>query len=95
MVTRADAGYGGSNHGGAMAGGGGLSGSMGTMTMRHNQARGESRDEGRAHGGSDERLGGLGGGLEATGDDGDLRQPCREEELDDEASRRPGSCGSP
>ena len=41
MVTRADAGCGGSDHGGAMAGGGGLSGSMGTTTMRRNRARGE------------------------------------------------------
>ena len=41
MVTRADAGCGGSDHGGAMAGGGGLSGSMGTTTTRRNRARGE------------------------------------------------------
>ena len=57
-------------------------------------SKGREGDEGGAHGGSDERLGGLGGGLEATGDNGDLRRPCREEELDDEASGRPGSCGS-
>ena len=41
MVTHANAGYGGSDHGGAMAGGGGLSGSMGTTTTRRNRARGE------------------------------------------------------
>ena len=41
MVTRADAGYGGSDHGGAMAGGGGLLGLMGTTTTRCNRARGE------------------------------------------------------
>ena len=41
MVTRADAGCGGSDHGGAMAGGGGLSGLLETMTMRRNRARGE------------------------------------------------------
>ena len=41
MVTRAGAGCGGLDHGGAMAGGGGLSGSMGTTTMRRNRARGE------------------------------------------------------
>ena len=76
MVKRVYAGCGGSDHGGAMAGGGGLSGSMGTMTMRRNRARGERGDEGGAHGGSDERLGGLGGGLEATGDDGDLGVPA-------------------
>ena len=91
MVTHGDAGCGGSDHGGAMAEGGGLDGNDDYAAQ---SSKGREGDEGGAHGGSDERLGGLGGGLEATGDNGDLRRPCREEELDDEDSRRPGSCGS-
>ena len=57
-------------------------------------SKGREGNEGEAHGETDERLSGSGEAWRRQGDDGDLRWPCREDELDDEASGCPGSCGS-